>query len=173
MNKAIFTLVAMTLSSICMAGMTDPIGRTVNKNTKLPEGWLVQGQPEDKTLIKVIADQKGLSTALTFIPAKANLTLYCGNALSYRKGDVIKLHCKVKGTGRIQMGYFAYSDSNKYLLFTCGKTFELTGKAEKISDTFTVKDGTEAATFTIRPAVNILKDSNIELLGFSISDEEE
>ena len=172
MKKQLLIITAAIMSITVFAQMPGVAGRPVNKNTKLPEGWLVQAQKADKETVVVSQNDQGKTVSVTFNPVKrSGVFFYPGNALKSSKGDTFKLEAKVKGTGKVAFGYFGYGAGNKFLFFKKGTLIELNGMEQAISDKLTVKDGKEYATAAIRPAVIIPQGSVCEIYDVKFTEE--
>lgn len=171
MNKLLFTAAAICCSVSLFAQLPTVTGKRINKNTKVVEGWLVQGQPVDKKSVVVNTDEKGMVKSHVFSPVKGGFIFFSGKALKFEKGDSFELTCKVKGTGEVLLGYIAYSGTNGYLFSTRSKPFKLTGGVDTFTATLDVADGKEYPTATIRPFIGIVEKSKVELLEMKLEEE--
>lgn len=171
MKKLLITAAAVCCTVSLFAQLPTVTGKRVNKNTKVINGWLVQGQNVDKKSIVIKTDSKGIVTSHIFSPVRSGLIFFSGKALPFRKGDSFELTCKVKGTGSVRLGYFAYSVTNGYLFSTRGKEFKMTGKMDTFTASFDVVDGKDYPTATIRPFIDITDKSKVELFEMTMEEE--
>lgn len=172
MNKLLMFAAAMSCALTLSAQLPAVTGASVNKNTKVITNWLVQAQPIDKKTVKVNVGKNGKVTSHVFSPVKKGFIFFSGRALKYQKGDSFELTCKVKGTGKVTLGYIAYGTKNNYLASFHSKPFVLKPGVNSFKAEFTVADGKNYPTATIRPLIGVIQNSKVELLDLKMIDEE-
>lgn len=171
MKKLLIAVTAVLSTAVFAQGALKPVaGARVDKNTKLPYHWLAQAQKADKETVKTNVNEKGLSKSVVLAPVKASMEFF-GNEIPFQKGDEFKLTAKVKGKGKVAFGYFGYTTASKYIFLKIGKTIELTGAEQTISETFTAQDGKEFPLGKIRPVLRIFKDSTCEISSIVLTEE--
>ena len=171
MKKFFIALTAICSTVSLFAQLPAVTGKSINKNTKVVEGWLVQGQEIDKKSVVINTNENGLVTSHVFAPVKDGFLFFSGKALTMQKGDSFELSCKVKGTGVVRLGYIAYSGTSKTLFSVRSKEFKLTGGVDTFQDSFEVTDGKDYPTATIRPFITVLANSKVELLEMKMVEE--
>ena len=171
MKKLLIALSAICCTASLFAQLPAVTGKAINKNTKVVDGWLVQGQNVDKKSIVIKTNDKGLVTSHVFSPVKDGFLFFSGKALSMQKGDSFELSCKVKGSGVVRLGYVSYSGTNKLLFSSRSKEFKLTGEVDTFKASFDVTDGKDYPTATIRPFINVHANSKVELLEMKMVEE--
>jgi hypothetical protein len=172
--KKIFILAAVMSSALTLSAQLPAVtGAPADKQSKVIRNWLVQSQKCDKETVQTKVDKNGKVTSHVFTPVKDGFIFFSGKALKYQKGDSFELTCKVKGSGSITLGYIAYNNTNQYLMSQRSKSFTLKDGVENtFKAAFTVADGKEFPTATIRPFIGVNRNAKIELLDLKMIDEE-
>ena len=163
-------LVALAGTAVAQGSLKPVAGVYLDKNTKLPVNWLVQAQPADKATVKAIVGEDGKSIAVSFAPTISHLDFF-GNAIGVDAGDKFTLTAKIKGKGKVKLGYFAYKANNGFLFYTTGKEFVLSGEEQEISDKFNVNDGKDYHIAKLRPSVRIGKGTVCEINSVVLTEE--
>ncbi|MBR2425106.1 MAG: hypothetical protein IKB16_00030 [Lentisphaeria bacterium] len=168
---SILFMTAVAGSVFAQQSALKPItGVNLDRNTKLPVHWLIQGQPADKATVKTIVDQNGKSKSITFAPVKSRLDFF-GNAMTFEKGDEFTIKVKIKGTGKVALAYMGYRTDNKFLFSSTSKPIVLTGEVQELTQKFVVKDGKDYPTAKIRTAIRMDKGTVCEITDFTLTEE--
>lgn len=164
MKKTLPLCLLLAGGATLFAQNTDPATAPVNKNTGLPNGWLIQTQQsERKNLTLNESPEKG-KRIIKLDPQKYRIEFF-GDKLPYIKGDSVKVILKARGKGSVSVGYFAYDEANKYLFFKEELTGALAETEKTFEKTFEVVDGKDFATKNIRICIRALPGNRVEIIG--------
>ncbi len=150
--------------STLSAQNTDPATAPLNKNTGLPNGWLIQTQQSERKNLTLKESPEKNKRIIKLDPQKYRIEFF-GDKLPYIKGDSVKVVLKARGKGTVSLGYFAYDDANKYLFFKKELTCPLAETEKTFEKIFEVVDGKDFATKNIRICIQALPGNRVEIIG--------
>ena len=164
MKKTLTLCLLLAGSATLFAQNTDPATAPINKNTGLPNGWLIQAQQSERKNLTLKESPEKNKRIIQLDPQKYGIDFF-GDKLPYIKGDSVKVILKARGKGTVSLGYFAYDDANKYLFFKKELTCALAETEKTFEKIFEVADSKDFATKNIRICIQARPGNRVEIIG--------
>ena len=142
-------------------------------------GWLMDkyGKPEDLGSGKIIAGSKEGTFAYELTGNVSNTAYYRAKNVKVKVGDIVKISAKLKGNGKLAVGYYCYDYSFVGKVVNNVHEFVATPDFQDVSVELEIKQPLEAnrTVTSIRPMIAIRPKSNavVEDLKIEIIKKEE